>query len=67
MRYYKELITFVKDRPGYDGCYAIDASKIKRELGCVSEERFESGILKTVGWYLNNESWWKRVLSGEYH
>ena len=64
--HYKELITFVKDRPGHDVRYAIDASKIERELGWVPKESFETGIRKTVGWYLNNENWWKRVLTGEY-
>ncbi|MDE1309883.1 dTDP-glucose 4,6-dehydratase [Vibrio aestuarianus subsp. cardii] len=63
---YSELITFVKDRPGHDVRYAIDASKIEKELGWVPEESFETGIRKTVEWYLNNETWWKRVLSGEY-
>ncbi len=63
---YNELITFVKDRPGHDIRYAIDASKIDKELGWVPEESFETGIRKTVEWYLNNENWWKRVLSGEY-
>lgn len=63
---YNELITFVKDRPGHDVRYAIDASKIDKELGWVPAESFETGILKTVEWYLNNENWWKRVLSGEY-
>ena len=63
---YNELITFVKDRPGHDVRYAIDASKIERELGWVPEESFNTGIRKTVEWYLNNTSWWKRVLSGEY-
>jgi len=63
---YNELITFVKDRPGHDVRYAIDASKIDKELGWVPEESFETGIRKTVEWYLNNEYWWKRVLSGEY-
>lgn len=63
---YNELITFVKDRPGHDVRYAIDASKIERELGWVPEENFNTGIRKTVEWYLNNTSWWKRVLSGEY-
>jgi dTDP-glucose 4,6-dehydratase len=66
MTHYNELITFVKDRPGHDVRYAIDASKIERELGWVPEESFETGIRKTVEWYLNNENWWKRVLSGEY-
>jgi len=63
---YNELITFVKDRPGHDVRYAIDASKIDKELGWVPEESFETGIRKTVKWYLNNENWWKRVLSGDY-
>ncbi|OEF22688.1 dTDP-glucose 4,6-dehydratase [Vibrio rumoiensis] len=66
MKNYNELITFVKDRPGHDVRYAIDASKIERELGWMPEESFETGIRKTVEWYLNNENWWQRVLSGEY-
>ncbi|MNQ24529.1 dTDP-glucose 4,6-dehydratase 2 [Pseudomonas fluorescens] len=65
-RSYKELITFVADRPGHDRRYAIDASKIQRELGWVPQETFESGIRKTVQWYLSNRDWWRRVLSGEY-
>lgn len=63
---YVDLITYVKDRPGHDVRYAIDASKIERELGWHPEETFESGIKKTVQWYLENESWWKDVLSGNY-
>ncbi|URM26962.1 dTDP-glucose 4,6-dehydratase [Pseudomonas frederiksbergensis] len=63
---YKELITFVTDRPGHDLRYAIDASKIERELGWRPQETFESGLLKTVQWYLNNQGWWQRVLNGEY-
>lgn len=63
---YKELITFVKDRPGHDIRYAIDASKIKRELGWVPEETFESGIRKTVEWYLNNLQWAHRVQDSSY-
>lgn len=63
---YRELITFVTDRPGHDVRYAIDASKIERELGWVPEETFESGLRKTVEWYLNNETWWKRVQDGSY-
>jgi dTDP-glucose 4,6-dehydratase len=63
---YKELITFVKDRPGHDIRYAIDASKIKCELGWVPEETFESGIRKTVEWYLNNLQWAHRVQDGSY-
>ena len=61
-----QLITFVKDRPGHDVRYAIDASKIERELGWVPEETFESGLRKTVRWYLDNPQWWERVLSGAY-
>lgn len=66
VRTYKELITFVKDRPGHDQRYAIDASKIERELGWVPQETFETGLRKTVQWYLNNEQWWQRVLTGDY-
>jgi len=61
-----DLITFVKDRPGHDARYAIDASKIQRELGWVPEETFETGLRKTVQWYLDNREWWQRVLSGDY-
>lgn len=64
--HYRDLITFVKDRPGHDRRYAIDASKIQAELGWVPEETFESGIRKTVQWYLDNRQWWERVLSGDY-
>ena len=63
---YRDLITFVKDRPGHDARYAIDASKIERELGWVPEESFETGLRKTVQWYLTNAPWWERVLSGAY-
>jgi dTDP-glucose 4,6-dehydratase len=63
---FASLITFVTDRPGHDARYAIDASKIERDLGWVPEETFESGLRKTVQWYLDNESWWRRVLSGDY-
>ena len=63
---YRDLITFVTDRPGHDTRYAIDASKIERELGWVPEETFETGLRKTVQWYLDNTSWWERVLSGAY-
>jgi len=63
---YRDLITFVKDRPGHDVRYAIDASKIERELGWVPEETFETGLRKTVKWYLDNRQWWERVLSGAY-
>ncbi|MCH1931722.1 dTDP-glucose 4,6-dehydratase [Shewanella sp. A25] len=63
---YQDLITYVKDRPGHDVRYAIDASKIERELGWKPQETFESGIRKTVEWYLNNTTWWSRVLDGSY-
>lgn len=63
---YATLITFVKDRPGHDMRYAIDASKIERELGWTPEETFESGIRKTVQWYLNNLEWCRRVQDGSY-
>jgi len=62
----RELITFVKDRPGHDRRYAIDARKIERELGWKPKETFETGLRKTVRWYLENESWIKGVTSGEY-
>lgn len=63
---YADLITYVTDRPGHDLRYAIDASKIEKELGWKPQETFESGIRKTVEWYLNNENWWQRVLDGSY-
>ncbi len=63
---YEDLITFVTDRPGHDARYAIDASKIGRELGWKPQETFESGIRKTVQWYLDNRTWWQRVLDGSY-
>ncbi|MBQ4860863.1 dTDP-glucose 4,6-dehydratase [Pseudoalteromonas sp. MMG013] len=63
---YKDLITFVKDRPGHDVRYAIDASKIDNELGWTPSETFESGMRKTVLWYLENQAWWQRVLDGSY-
>lgn len=63
---YRELISFVLDRPGHDLRYAIDASKIQNELGWIPEQTFESGIRKTVEWYLANNDWWQRVLDGSY-
>ncbi|MGY0204125.1 dTDP-glucose 4,6-dehydratase [Acinetobacter soli] len=63
---YHNLITYVKDRPGHDLRYAIDASKIKKDLGWVPVETFESGLRKTVEWYLANQEWVKHVQSGEY-
>lgn len=63
---FKELITFVSDRPGHDVRYAIDATKINKELGWHPEETFESGILKTIQWYLDNQVWCKNVQNGSY-
>ncbi|ELY7393715.1 dTDP-glucose 4,6-dehydratase [Cronobacter universalis] len=63
---YSSLITFVQDRPGHDLRYAIDASKIERELGWRPQETFASGMRKTVQWYLDNETWWKQVQDGSY-
>ncbi|MDF1678188.1 MAG: dTDP-glucose 4,6-dehydratase [Legionellaceae bacterium] len=63
---FKDLIRHVEDRPGHDVRYAIDASKVARELGWQPEETFESGLRKTVLWYLQNESWWSDVLNGTY-
>jgi dTDP-glucose 4,6-dehydratase len=63
---YEDLITYVPDRPGHDMRYAIDASKISTELNWKPAETFETGIRKTVMWYLNNEIWWKRVQDGSY-
>lgn len=63
---YKDLITTVQDRPGHDMRYAIDASKIQHELGWVPQETFESGMRKTVLWYLENQAWCQRVQDGSY-
>ncbi|QIX97174.1 dTDP-glucose 4,6-dehydratase [Cedecea sp. FDAARGOS_727] len=63
---YREQITYVTDRPGHDRRYAIDAEKISRELGWKPQETFESGIRKTIDWYLNNQEWWQRVMDGSY-
>jgi dTDP-glucose 4,6-dehydratase len=62
----RELITFVKDRPGHDRRYAIDFKKIKDELGWTPKESLESGLRKTIKWYLDNTDWVNRVKSGEY-
>jgi dTDP-glucose 4,6-dehydratase len=63
---YREQITHVADRPGHDRRYAIDARKIERDLGWKPEETFETGIMKTVQWYLDNQAWVQEVQSGEY-
>ena len=63
---YRDLITFVTDRPGHDHRYAIDASKIEQELGWTPQETFETGLRKTVQWYLDNKAWWQKVQDGSY-
>ncbi len=63
---YRELITFVTDRPGHDFRYAIDASKINKELGWSPNESFQSGITKTIDWYLENKNWWKAIQNNSY-
>ncbi len=62
----EKLISFVKDRAGHDMRYAIDSSKLRNELGWKADDNFETGIVKTVEWYLDNEKWMNRVISGEY-
>lgn len=62
----EDLITFVKDRPGHDRRYAIDPAKIHCELGWLPQTSFAEGIKKTIKWYLDNEDWWQRIISGEY-
>lgn len=66
VHHYKDLITFVQDRPGHDGRYAIDPSRISRELGWKAKENFGSGLDKTVQWYLDNRQWWQPILDGSY-
>lgn len=63
---HERLISFVTDRPGHDKRYAIDASKIQRELGWVPAETFETGMRRTVAWYIENQGWWRDILSGRY-
>jgi len=63
---HRRLITFVTDRPGHDRRYAIDASKLESELGWRAQENFESGIAKTVRWYIDHEQWWRPILSSGY-
>ncbi len=62
----ESLITYVKDRPGHDRRYAIDSTKIQKALGWMPSYTFERGIAETIDWYVENEGWWKRVMSGEY-
>lgn len=62
----EKLVTFVKDRPGHDRRYAIDCSKMERELGWAPAHCFEEGIAKTIDWYIANRDWWGRIISGEY-
>jgi len=62
----EKLITHVKDRPGHDRRYAIDATKIKEELGWQPSVTFEEGLSQTIDWYLQNQEWLKHVTSGEY-
>ena len=62
----EDLIQFVKDRPGHDRRYAIDSTKIKKELGWTPEFSFEKAIEKTIDWYVQNKSWWERIINGEY-
>ena len=66
IKFYSDLITHVTDRPGHDRRYAIDASKIDRELGWKPTEDFDSGIRKTVEWYIANPRWWRKILDGSY-
>lgn len=63
---YKNLISFVEDRPGHDTRYAVNASKIKRDLGWFPQESFDTGLRKTVEWYIDNRAWWEPIISGQY-
>lgn len=63
---YKDLITFVEDRPGHDKRYAIDATKIRESLGWMPEENFESGLRKTINWYISNSKWCSNIFDGSY-
>ena len=63
---YHQLITFVKDRPGHDFRYAIDSTKIKQDLGWQPHKTFQSGLRKTINWYLNNKDWWTETQENIY-
>lgn len=62
----ESLITYIKDRPGHDMRYAIDPTKIHNELGWLPKTSFDTGIIKTIDWYINNKSWWNEIINGEY-
>ena len=64
---YSDLIVFVKDRPGHDFRYAIDSSQIQKDLGWEPTESFESGIQKTIKWYLENVKWWRKIQKNHYN
>ena len=64
---YKSLITYVEDRPGHDFRYAIDSTKIKENLGWKAAESFQTGIKKTIEWYIDNEAWWKNIQEKKYN
>ena len=66
VKLYKEQIVFVDDRPGHDFRYAIDATKIKKKLGWEPKESFETGIKKTILWYLENQLWWEKIQKIKY-
>ena len=66
LKSYKDLITFVSDRPGHDARYAIDATKLETELGWKAEENFDTGIRRTIQWYLDNDWWWRPIREGRY-
>jgi len=66
LKSYQELITFVKDRPGHDLRYAIDSSKLQNKLGWSPKETFETGIRKTIDWYLDNKTWWQEIQNNTY-
>ena len=64
---YRDLITFVDDRPGHDKRYAVDSTKLQNTLKWKPRESFQSGIKKTIEWYLNNEDWWRKIQKNNYN